>query len=114
MRQIGLDRLLYGSDGPEWGGQTPAAHWADLQAKIPLTPEEFNVIAGNVAPGGVAAAQGKLTAIGYACPITGELCSETRAVLRAVQRHWRPEKIDGELDGETDALIGALFTMTAA
>jgi predicted TIM-barrel fold metal-dependent hydrolase len=47
MRQIGLGRILYGSDG---GRGTPRAAWAAFRAELPLTDEEFRVIANNIAP----------------------------------------------------------------
>lgn len=47
MRQIGLERILYGTDAPP----SPAAlrGWSNLHA-LPLTPAEFAIIAANVAP----------------------------------------------------------------
>lgn len=45
IRQIGLDRILFGSEML----QTPLQGWAAFQA-LPLTQEEFSRIAGNVAP----------------------------------------------------------------
>ncbi len=50
IRQIGLDRIFYGSDGPQFGGLTPSAAWADLRVKVPLSEEEFRTIAQNIAP----------------------------------------------------------------
>lgn len=50
MRQIGMDRMLYGSDGPQWDGVTPKTSWKDLGEKLPLTRQELEIIAGNVAP----------------------------------------------------------------
>lgn len=50
IRQIGLKRILYGSDGPQFGGLAPAAAWADLRAKVPLSEAELRIIALNVAP----------------------------------------------------------------
>lgn len=44
VRQIGLDRILYGSDGE------PSEAWNDFRQKVPLTEEEFRKIAANVAP----------------------------------------------------------------
>jgi len=48
MRQIGFDRLLYGSDGavPGFG---PREYWASLKT-LPLTPSELRSLATNVAP----------------------------------------------------------------
>lgn len=43
LRTIGLDRILYGSDGP------PLANWKAFR-KLPLTEQEFQMIERNVAP----------------------------------------------------------------
>ncbi|HEX8907120.1 MAG TPA: amidohydrolase family protein [Longimicrobiaceae bacterium] len=45
MRQIGLRRILYGHDA-EW---TPWQEWRGMK-RLPLTPAELRIIAGNVAP----------------------------------------------------------------
>jgi predicted TIM-barrel fold metal-dependent hydrolase len=50
MRQIGLDRILYGTDGPISESQTPRDGWAKTRALLPLTEAEFTKIANNVAP----------------------------------------------------------------
>ena len=49
IRQIGLQRILYGSDGPVPESQAPKEAWKTTHA-LPLTPEELRTIAGNVAP----------------------------------------------------------------
>jgi predicted TIM-barrel fold metal-dependent hydrolase len=43
IRQIGLERILYGSDGP------PQAAWTAF-TQLPLTAAEIQTVAGNVAP----------------------------------------------------------------
>lgn len=48
MRQIGFERLLYGSDGVI-GGHGPRQYWASFKA-LPLTPAELRTLATNVAP----------------------------------------------------------------
>ena len=48
MRQIGFDRLLYGSDGAV-AGHGPREYWASFKT-LPLTPAELNAVATNVAP----------------------------------------------------------------
>jgi predicted TIM-barrel fold metal-dependent hydrolase len=48
LRQLGTDRLLYGSDGAV-PGHTPAQAWAAF-SELPLTPAEIAVVARNVAP----------------------------------------------------------------
>jgi predicted TIM-barrel fold metal-dependent hydrolase len=50
MRRIGLERILYGSDGPQWGGVAPGQHWRDFARQMPLTEEELAIIATNVVP----------------------------------------------------------------
>ena len=50
MRQIGFARLLYGSDGPEWSGVPPKQHWEEFSSCMPLTRDELNAIAANIAP----------------------------------------------------------------
>lgn len=44
IRQIGLKRILYASDGP------PREAWEAFRKKLPLTESEVRVIANNVAP----------------------------------------------------------------
>jgi N-acetylmuramoyl-L-alanine amidase len=49
-----------------------------------------------------------LAAIGYETPQTGALDDETRAVVAAFQRHFRPSRCDGEADADTRARVGAV------
>jgi len=48
LRQIGLDRIVWGADGAA-GGTTPSATWKAF-TEIPLTPGELETIRTNVAP----------------------------------------------------------------
>ena len=50
MREIGLDRIYYGSDGAFDGHPDPAASWQGFRKGLPLTNAEFDRIIGNVAP----------------------------------------------------------------
>ena len=51
IRQIGLRRILYGSDAAATPDAPPTSlRWARLRAKLPLSNKELRVIAGNVAP----------------------------------------------------------------
>jgi predicted TIM-barrel fold metal-dependent hydrolase/ketosteroid isomerase-like protein len=50
IRQIGLRRILYGSDAYFGGRNTPRQEWGTFRGMVPLTDEEFRIIAGNVAP----------------------------------------------------------------
>lgn len=48
IRQLGIHRVVYGSDGVI-PGNSPAEAWAAFR-RLPLTAAEFQVIQGNVAP----------------------------------------------------------------
>lgn len=50
IRQIGPERILYGSDAAFGGRNTPEQEWGTFRGMVPLTDEEFAVIANNVAP----------------------------------------------------------------
>ena len=49
IRQLGLERVLYGSDGAGGGNLAPREAWATFR-KLPLTDSEFQTIANNIAP----------------------------------------------------------------
>lgn len=50
IRQIGPERILFGSDGAWGGNPTIRQAWGAFRGMVPLTDEEFRVIANNVAP----------------------------------------------------------------
>jgi hypothetical protein len=50
MRQIGVARLLYGSDGSQWNGVPPKEHWEEFAVCMPLTRDELSAISASVAP----------------------------------------------------------------
>jgi N-acetylmuramoyl-L-alanine amidase len=66
-----------------------------------------------LAPGeestGVFALQAGLTRLGYDSAPSGRYDEATQTIVSAFQRHWRPERIDGEADGETRARLMALL-----
>jgi predicted TIM-barrel fold metal-dependent hydrolase len=49
IRQLGIHRMLYGSDAATGGNLPPREAWADF-LKLPLTDAEFRTIATNIAP----------------------------------------------------------------
>lgn len=49
IRQVGVDKILYGSDAATSNKQLPREAWAALR-RIPLSEAEFKRIAGNLAP----------------------------------------------------------------
>jgi N-acetylmuramoyl-L-alanine amidase len=60
---------------------------------------------------GVFALQAGLTRLGYDCAPSGRYDAHTAAVIRAFQRHWRQERVDGVADGETRARLIALLRL---
>jgi hypothetical protein len=48
--QIGVQRILYGSDMAVQNNPPARESWAMFRMKTPLTTEEFDTIAANVAP----------------------------------------------------------------
>jgi N-acetylmuramoyl-L-alanine amidase len=57
----------------------------------------------------VFALQAGLTRLGYDCAPSGQYDEATCLIVTAFQRHWRPERLDGEADGETRARLMALL-----
>jgi predicted TIM-barrel fold metal-dependent hydrolase len=49
IRQVGVGRILYGSDAPVPGNLPPREGWAAFR-RLPLTESEFRAIAANVPP----------------------------------------------------------------
>jgi len=59
----------------------------------------------------VFALQAGFTRLGYDSAPTGKFDDHTAAVVRAFQRHWRPDRVDGIADGETRARLIALLRL---
>jgi N-acetylmuramoyl-L-alanine amidase len=55
------------------------------------------------------ALQAMLALYGYDVEITGVYDRQTRQVVAAFQRHFRPERVDGEADASTVATLKALI-----
>jgi uncharacterized protein len=49
IRQVGVNRIIYGSDAAAGDNLRPREEWAAFR-RLPLTPREFETIARNVAP----------------------------------------------------------------
>jgi N-acetylmuramoyl-L-alanine amidase len=56
--------------------------------------------------------QQQLVAIGYAVDMNGMMDEATRAALRAFQRRFRPQNIDGMIDDETLSLLAAMASVS--
>ena len=65
-------------------------------------------------PRNAAEAQAMLSAIGYRVPSSGALDDETRQVLVAFQRRFRPRRVDGGLDDETAARVSSVERAVSA
>ena len=59
----------------------------------------------------VTTVQAQLIALGYALSATGNFDDATVTVLRAFQRRYRPERIDGIADAETAGLLDAVLRL---
>jgi N-acetylmuramoyl-L-alanine amidase len=62
----------------------------------------------------IASAQAMLSSIGYSVPRSGVLDDETRHVLVAFQRRFRPRRIDGNLDDETALRLASVERVVSA
>jgi len=62
-------------------------------------------------PRDIETVQRRLAKIGYKIEITGEPDTQTRYVVAAFQRHYRPERVDGLIDSETAGRLGSLLRL---
>ena len=78
--------------------------WARLARDgIGLWPESLGQGARGIPP--AAEIQAMLARFGYGAPKSGVFDEETRIIIAAFQRHFRPSRVDGEIDGETVARL---------
>jgi N-acetylmuramoyl-L-alanine amidase len=87
-----------------WRRLADAGHglWADPSPMIGI-----ELAAGEEAPE-VAAIQAELAGIGYEMRADGRFGPLTAARVRAFQRHWAQQRVDGVVDAVTRARIGAI------
>lgn len=92
-----------------WKRLAQAGHglWAEA------TPAPGNPIGEGEEGAAVFALQAGFTRLGYDLPPSGRFDGDTTAVVRAFQRHWRPERVDGIADGETRARLIALLRLSS-
>jgi N-acetylmuramoyl-L-alanine amidase len=106
------ERVLAHSDVAPERKQDPGElfDWPRLAAAgIGLWPEP-----GAGAPRAVDRLQEQLARIGYPVARHGRLDGATRCVLSAFQRHFRPQRIDGEPDRDTLARLDGLLRLQRA
>ncbi|MBM3585356.1 MAG: N-acetylmuramoyl-L-alanine amidase [Alphaproteobacteria bacterium] len=77
----------------------------------PVTGELGLALGPGDGDGAAAALQGALADFGYDVPTHGGYDTDTEAVVRAFQRHFRPARVDGRADPETAQLAFALQAM---
>lgn len=82
-----------------------------------LWTEKAQAPGGALGPGseglGVLALQGGLRRLGYELAPDGRYEAGTESRVRAFQRHWRQDRVDGVADGETRAILTALLRRVA-
>ena len=79
-------------------------HWT-----APAPPSRGALFAHEEEGPAVRAVQAMLALYGYGVEITGVYDRQTRQALAAFQRHFRPERVDGEADASTVATLKALI-----
>lgn len=102
---VAPDRKIDPGELFPWKQLAQAGHglWAE-PAAAPGAP-----LAQGEEGAGVFALQAGLTRLGYDSAPSGRFDAGTATIIRAFQRHWRPERVDGIADGETRARLIALL-----
>ena len=89
----------------DWGKLHAAGigHWVE--------PVAAGEAASFLAPGegGISVLQQKLRSYGYPIDVTGQLDKQTEIVVKAFQRHFRPQRVDGIADRSTIATLDRLI-----
>jgi len=109
---IPADRVVGHSDVAPLRKQDPGElfDWPRLaRAGIGLWPTD-----SMPPPADIAEVQAMLGVIGYRVPSSGALDAETRQVLAAFQRRFRPSRIDGGLDDEIAGRLAAVERAVSA
>lgn len=84
-------------------------HWVE---PVPVSPNEDEKFAADEAR--IAHAQTLLRAYGYGIEVTGVSDSQSRTIVAAFQRHFRPAKVDGLIDISTVATLERLMEALGA
>ncbi len=91
--------------------------WEELASQgIGLWPQDVPIISAETlgpmsSTPKVRQVQRSLEAFGYGLNVNGMYDGVTQAVVTAFQRHFRPQKVDGLADAETQSLLGTLLEM---
>jgi len=116
-RTIRRERVLAHSDVAPTRKNDPGEKfpWARLAAAgIGLWVEPAPMVGGrtpsaNDKGADVESLQKQLAGLGYAAPVTRLYDDNTRSVVTAFQRHFRPERVDGLADPSTVATLARLL-----
>lgn len=111
------ERVLGHSDVAPERKEDPGEHfpWERLAAAgighwvPPAAGGDGRALAEGEAGESVEATQARLALYGYDCPATGRFDARTRAVVTALQRHFRPARVDGVADPATLATLRDLL-----
>lgn len=111
--KIGADGVVGHSDIAPARKQDPGEHfpWASLSAagigRFPLSinPDRRVLFGPQSRDRGVAIVQRGLAEIGYSARVTGVMDDDTRLVVAAFQRRYRPAQVDGVVDMETMEIV---------
>ena len=109
---IAPDRVLGHSDLAPHRKRDPGERfpWAELcERRIGLCVDATPLGEGKVIP--TITLQTLLRGIGFDIAPSGEYCAHTEMTVRAFQRHWRTERIDGVADGSTCETIERLHAL---
>ena len=82
--------------------------WPDSFSSSSSLPESGVRLARGGVGERVRSVQSRLARIGYGIAPTGRFDAATRDVVAAFQRHFRPERVDGVVDAETNRRLDVL------
>ncbi len=85
--------------------------WPGGSSGLGADPEAGNDLAPGDEGDRVALWQSHLAAFGYGVPGHGRFDDATKAVVTALQRHFRPGRVDGVADAETRGVLTHLLNM---
>ena len=111
---IPIENVLSHSDIASARKQDPSKYfdWQYLAEQgIGLWPDPSLLATIEVQDLSVAHTQDLLSQFGYAVPRHGYMDIYTQCAIKAFQRHFRPDRVDGQIDQQTVALLQVLLSM---
>lgn len=111
---IPIENVLGHSDIATARKQDPSKYfdWQYLAEQgIGLWPDRTLVATVEVKSLSIGYVQDLLSQFGYAVPRHGYMDIYTQCTIKAFQQHFRPDRVDGQIDQETVARLQALLSM---